>query len=461
MAPELLRGVKSPDTSSDIYSLGLTFYEMLTGRVPFADWSRSGALDVRRLRGEAEAVSLTQIRPDVPPQLALVLAKAIKRNPKKRYASAAEFLRALQECESQFNASELTSRLDSRLDPRVDSLKVAFKSGAPGEVVPPQLLPPASPQIQQALQAVPTPVVPAVRPQLLPPERLSSNHPARLEPLRRNPATFANQPTSALPRAIPVNVAPPPYADISKSRREWWLIPVTMASVLIGTLTGAYFFSSPRTNEGRASKMLPREATQSSLTPAPMSAPEPQESLPATSASRGLLPPQPMAKPIVSVPDTPTLNLARQAEKQERYSEAIRAYEEVLVAYPAAPFAAVARLRVATLRRFQGALAQAHTALAEARFGEAQQRYAEALKLRPGSNQAQTGWREAGARLNSARTNPLHTPAAVQPETQKEPAREIKGEVRGDLREAGAEKLSDSLSRPRTSVPKPTPTPQP
>lgn len=451
MSPEQLRGV-TPDAGSDIYSLGVTFYEMLTGRVPFANWSNSAALDVRRLNGEAEAVSLTQIRPDVPPQLALVISKAIKRNPKERYASAADLLRALHECEPQINTSELTSRMDN--------LRGVLRGAAPNETLP-QAMPPTTlqhPPPPQQLQPAPKPAPPAVKPQLMPPERPTRSQPARVEPIRRNSAAFANQPTSALPRAIPVNVAPPQFAEISKPRREWWLIPVTIASVLIGTLTGAYFFSSPRSNEGRASDMARLDVAQAVVSPS--LAPEPQDSLPTAATPRSSQV-APTPKPTVVLPDNPALNLARQAEQQESYNEAIRAYEEFLFANPATPYATVARARIASLRVFQGMLMNARTALADARFEEAQQRFAEALKARPTSKLAQAGWREAGARLTSTATNPAITPASTKQEPGKEPAREIKGEVRSDVREENSEKATEAGSRPRISVAKPTPTPTP
>ncbi len=467
LAPEQARGV-TPDACSDIYSLGVTFYEMLTGRVPFANWSNnSAALDVRRLNGEAEAASLTQIRPDVPPQLALVIAKAIKRNPKERFGSAADLMRALHECEPQINSSELTSRMDT--------LKGALRGAAPSENLP-QPIPPVTLQRppqqlpqqwqQPALQQVPKPAPPPVKPQILPPERPTRSQPARVEPLRRNSAAFPNQAASALPRAIPVNVAPPQFADISKARRETWLIPVAIASILIGTLAGAYFFSSPSNNEGRASDVARREAAQVAVSPSPLLAPEPQQSLPAGVTPLNLHA-LPTPKPAVVLPDTPALNLARQAEQQESYNEAIRAYEEFLAANPATPYATVARARAATLRLFQGALTNARAALAEARFGEAQQRFAEALKLRPTSKLAQAGWREAGARLTSAPTNPANpanpaiTPVSAKQEINPEPAREIKGEVRGETREEIGEKPPDATLRPRPPVAKPSPTPTP
>ena len=206
--------------------------------------------------------------------------------------------------------------------------------------------------------------------------------------------------------------------------------------------------------------MARREAAQVAVSPSPLLAPEPQEALPTAATPRSLQV-LPTPKPAVVLPDSPAFNLARQAEQQESYNEAIRAYEEFLVANPATPYATVARARVATLRLFQSALSNARTALAEARFSEAQQRFAEALKLRPTSKLAQAGLRAAGARLTAPATNPAITPATAKQELNPEPAREIKGEVRGETREEIGEKPADPAARPRPPVAKPTPTPTP
>jgi eukaryotic-like serine/threonine-protein kinase len=456
LAPEQARGL-TPDASSDVYGLGVTFYEMLTGRAPYANWGHSDSLDMRRLTGEGEAQSLTQIRPDVPPQLALVVARAIRRNPKERFATAADFLRALQTCEPQFNTGELTLRTDTHKGTSrkpVPSGRLPVHAPPSKPLAPPRSAPGAP--LQHRPPAQPT-VRPTARVQMLPPERPSMARPVRVEPLKRNPATFATQPTSALPRAIPVNVEPPHFADLSKRRREWWLIPVAVASILVGMLTGAYFFSSPSSNEGLASGRALRLPALPEATPTPLLLAESSDLLaPDTGAAPRTLANLPAPKPAVAVPDSPLINLARTAEQQESYNEAIRAYEEFSVANPTAPYAAIARARANNLRAFQGLLANARDAFAEARYADAQQQFAAALKLRPTSKTAQNGWREAAAKLAPTQLpNPSNREAGREPE--KDAGRET--EKQGAVSEQGI-RTEEKTSNTRAAAPKPTPTPQ-
>jgi len=84
MAPEALRG-EELDASSDLYSLGVIFYEMLGGRRPFQG-DTAAMLAVRILEGEPEP--LLSVRPDAPPALAAVVHRLLARDPRDRYASA-------------------------------------------------------------------------------------------------------------------------------------------------------------------------------------------------------------------------------------------------------------------------------------------------------------------------------------------------------------------------------------
>lgn len=90
-APELMtRGVPSP--SSDVYALGSTLYELLTGHSPFAGESR----DVRAIMWAA--MSEPAPRPDCPdlPELADVIVRALAKEPEDRFEDAAEFARTLR-----------------------------------------------------------------------------------------------------------------------------------------------------------------------------------------------------------------------------------------------------------------------------------------------------------------------------------------------------------------------------
>jgi serine/threonine protein kinase len=77
---------------SDLYSLGIVFYEMLTGRVPF-DGESSVAVAIKHL--QEIATPPTHYRPNLPVALDHIVARAIAKNPDVRYPSARAFVNEL------------------------------------------------------------------------------------------------------------------------------------------------------------------------------------------------------------------------------------------------------------------------------------------------------------------------------------------------------------------------------
>ncbi len=92
IAPEQAENPRAADGRSDVYSLGCTLYQMLTGRVPFPGESALAKLDAHRGRGPEPVRAL---RPEVPAGLAAVVAKMMARRPQDRYPTAADAARAL------------------------------------------------------------------------------------------------------------------------------------------------------------------------------------------------------------------------------------------------------------------------------------------------------------------------------------------------------------------------------
>lgn len=99
MSPEQARG-RELDHRSDIYSMGIVLYEMLTGRVPFdTDGSGTSDYEIRRGHIELPVPPMSRIRPEVPPELERIVLKSLEKNPDDRFQTALQFQEAIQQYE--------------------------------------------------------------------------------------------------------------------------------------------------------------------------------------------------------------------------------------------------------------------------------------------------------------------------------------------------------------------------
>jgi len=101
MPPEQLKAGAEVDIRADIYSLGVTFYEMLSGRCPFSASTRKEI--VRKvLTADFEPLSVTA--PKIPADLAGVVTRMFRHNRDERYQTPAELLAALEKLGSDSEA---------------------------------------------------------------------------------------------------------------------------------------------------------------------------------------------------------------------------------------------------------------------------------------------------------------------------------------------------------------------
>jgi eukaryotic-like serine/threonine-protein kinase len=96
IAPELVTSALAADARSDIYSLGVTLYEMLTGRRP---WESDDPAELATLHREARPADVRELRPDVPEQVVETVHAMLAKDALRRPGSARELAGRLMRLE--------------------------------------------------------------------------------------------------------------------------------------------------------------------------------------------------------------------------------------------------------------------------------------------------------------------------------------------------------------------------
>jgi serine/threonine protein kinase len=156
MAPETARvGISDPRT--DIYALGIMFYEMLTGAVPFTGET---PVDVMLKVVSQPVVPPRQKAPEVEctPEAERLIMKALAKDPKQRHQTMEDLFNDLQRC---YGSVRYRRQLEMRQPPPIQLQKVKRQSGSQpveeGEAAPVTTPPPEQPTQQPA--AAPAPIL--------------------------------------------------------------------------------------------------------------------------------------------------------------------------------------------------------------------------------------------------------------------------------------------------------------
>jgi serine/threonine protein kinase len=119
MAPEQVKGKKA-DFRSDIYSLGITFYQMLTGINPYSNFNTE--YEVYNSIVNEDLPPANEIYPGITKKMVLILKKALSKNPDERFQTCSEFIHAIDaEVVNESGPPEILSKSPSESPPEIPS----------------------------------------------------------------------------------------------------------------------------------------------------------------------------------------------------------------------------------------------------------------------------------------------------------------------------------------------------
>jgi serine/threonine protein kinase len=237
MPPEQVRG-EAADARSDLYSFGISLYELLTGKLPFQGDSQYSLMTAQLNQQPPSPISL---RADLPPALNEIILMAMAKEPGDRFQSADAFANALKSVPVSALPSQSTTFVPSTRPPVSpdDTLMgtLAPGAGAMGRMASP-------PATTQAAVRVPVP------------------------PQPRTPSAIPTVPMAPPPVASATDSEPPPAAYMpppahSSSRGLWMAIGVLLcAGVIIAA--GVYIPRRMKTHADPEQSNMPAQSTQDS-----------------------------------------------------------------------------------------------------------------------------------------------------------------------------------------------------
>src|SRR5262245_3008738 len=355
---------------------------MLTGRLPFRRSTTGSDWEIRKGHIELEPPPIPEIRPEIHPQLAAIVMRAMRKKTDDRYQSAADFLEAVSEYERNY------------------ADKAQAPHGPKGKFTQPQTAPLTSEVKKSTMMDEAATLL--ARPR----DESASSHESPLDvegviPTKPEESSPTRPPSyqaaTASPGPVGAEISRPDVARPARpaqSKRRWPLAVGAVGLLLAGTAAGAILFSRRSSSE-----IASRTEAAKVETPAPTTAPA------SPSPSPAALKPKPAtttAKPTPKPVEKMNYKLAQSLEQQERYDDAANVYEDYLSRNPNAPDAGVVTSYLDGLRKMQGALNAAESAMNARMYPLARKHYQRALTLRPDSQRAKAGLDDAEAKIKSS-----------------------------------------------------------
>jgi len=132
MSPEQARG-RTVDSKSDLFSLGIVLYEMVTGDLPF---NRETALDTMHAIVFEEPKPVTSVRRNLPPQVHQIISRCLRKRPEDRYPDAARLADDLKRLEQSLETgTSLSLPAGERIKIWLESVRTSVPLGNKGLII--------------------------------------------------------------------------------------------------------------------------------------------------------------------------------------------------------------------------------------------------------------------------------------------------------------------------------------